>query len=332
MPNEVVNGGASGDTTHIDDVIGYLESPEYLRMIARQQGESPDSLLSGSTTEPWRNAGTASTPATLTPLTLHDGATARITEDAPWGATPLSTGDIVTVISDQSTTSEGVPWHRVRDDELLTWNVPASALSPITDGLADWERELLEIPQQLVTLPEPDPVPVSTGATAATFGVQWGNASNRCECTTCARSRVTVPTRPVLNTRPVQRRSAPLQLRVRDGWWKFRDALHDRREFNTYGSLRGRSRPESDSSGQLSDKSTAAAQLWRADQSKIDYVVYSYRTPIAWHVTGTNYSEWIYPDVRYSATTSAQQNKIRTALEANQNQYMIDSVRDIREA
>jgi hypothetical protein len=137
---------------------------------------------------------------------------------------------------------------------------------------------------------------------------------------------------PALNTRPVQRRSTPLQFRVRDPWWKFRNALHDRMPFNTYGSLRGRERPESDSSGQLGDKSAAAAQLWRADQSKIDYVVYSYHTPIAWHVTGTNYSEWIYPDVRYSATTSAQQNKIRKALEANENQYMIDSVRDIREA
>lgn len=329
MPNEVVNGGASGDTTHIDDVIGYLESPEYLRMIARQQGESPDSLLSGSTTEPWRNAGTASTPATLTPLTLHNGASARVTQDYPWSA-HLFSGDVVTLTSDENTSSDDIAWHTVLDSTGTPWNVPAHALNPITDGLADWERELLE--GAPVPLSEPDPVPVSTGATAATFGVQWGNASNRCECTTCARSRVTVPTRPVLNTRPVQRRSAPLQLRVRDGWWKFRDALHDRREFNTYGSLRGRSRPESDSSGQLSDKSTAAAQLWRADQSKIDYVVYSYRTPIAWHVTGTNYSEWIYPDVRYSATTSAQQNKIRTALEANQNQYMIDSVRDIREA
>src|SRR5690606_42091792 len=36
MPNDIEQ---AADTTHIDDVIAYLESPEYLRMAAHQQGE-----------------------------------------------------------------------------------------------------------------------------------------------------------------------------------------------------------------------------------------------------------------------------------------------------
>lgn len=328
MPNEVVNGGASGDTTHIDDVIAYLESPEYLRMIARQQGESPDSLLSGSRTEPW-NRAPAEPASTLTPLTLVNGGMARITRDYPWSA-QLRVGDVVTVSSDQYHTSGDFPqiaWHAVNGPDGTHWNVPDSYMEPITHDLADWERELLaNVPPLPVAIPEPEPEP-EPETFASRFGVQWNG--NRCGCPTCARSRVTVPSRPVLNSRP---RTTPLQLRVRDAWWEFRHPLHDRREFDTYGSLRGRARPESDSSGRLSEKSTAAAQLWRADHHKIDYVVYSYNTPIAWHVTGRDYSEWIYPDVRYSSTTTAQQTKIRTALEANENQYMIDTVRNITEA
>lgn len=342
MANEVVNSGrASADTTNIDDAIAYIESPEYLRMVARAQGESPDSLLSGSRTEPWQSAP-APEPApvdTLSPLTLHNAGMARVLHDYPWSA-PLHPGDRVTLISDEFETTDEPPikWFRVRDEEGTEWSVPSESLQPITDGLADWERELLEslsaVPQRVVLgasepedAPEfnaPDPAP--TGATAATFGIDWHNG--RCECTRCtARRPAPVPTPP--------RERTPAQLRVRDPWWEFRHFLHDRRPFNTYGSLRGRTRPESSESGYLRSRSPAAAQLWQADQSKIDYVVYSYNTPIAWHVSNVNADgdgEWVYPVVRYSSTTSGQQTKIRTALEANENQYMIDTVREIREA
>ncbi len=42
----------------------------------------------------------------------------------------------------------------------------------------------------------------------------------------------------------------------------------------------------------------------------IDYVVYSYRTPIAYRTTN---GEWHMPSVRYSNTTSCHQGKINAA-------------------
>jgi len=54
-----------------------------------------------------------------------------------------------------------------------------------------------------------------------------------------------------------------------------------------------------------------------------DYIVYSYETPIAWHVqtlqnrdeTGHPHGKWMLPDVRYSATTSRHQQAIALALD-----------------
>lgn len=46
-------------------------------------------------------------------------------------------------------------------------------------------------------------------------------------------------------------------------------------------------------------------------QSDVDYVVYSYATPIAWHTCG---GTWWVPDVNYSLTTTNHQNTVRAAL------------------
>lgn len=55
--------------------------------------------------------------------------------------------------------------------------------------------------------------------------------------------------------------------------------------------------------------------VWTDDymetRDRIDYVVYSYATPIAWHL---NTGEWVYPDVRYSASTQRHQSTVRHAL------------------
>lgn len=48
------------------------------------------------------------------------------------------------------------------------------------------------------------------------------------------------------------------------------------------------------------------------DQYDIDYVVYSYRTVIAYRDT---HGEWHIPDVHYSPTTTAHQNVIRVVAE-----------------
>lgn len=41
-----------------------------------------------------------------------------------------------------------------------------------------------------------------------------------------------------------------------------------------------------------------------------DYAVWSYLTPIAWHIPGTG---WVMPDVRYSPSTGRQQSQLRMA-------------------
>jgi hypothetical protein len=48
-----------------------------------------------------------------------------------------------------------------------------------------------------------------------------------------------------------------------------------------------------------------------------DYVVFSYETPIAWHVPAAGPGDvdaWWLPDVRYSSTTSEHQAVVRMAL------------------
>jgi hypothetical protein len=47
----------------------------------------------------------------------------------------------------------------------------------------------------------------------------------------------------------------------------------------------------------------------------IDYVVFSYGTPIAWH----SRNGWTTPDVRYSVSTSKHQGRIFTAVEYVKN-------------
>ena len=53
--------------------------------------------------------------------------------------------------------------------------------------------------------------------------------------------------------------------------------------------------------------------LFWASFTNSDYAVWSYNTPIAWY---SHLAEsWIIPNVKYSNTTSAHQNKIRVALD-----------------
>ncbi len=48
-----------------------------------------------------------------------------------------------------------------------------------------------------------------------------------------------------------------------------------------------------------------------ARRGLIDYTVYSYGTPIAWH---DREAGWIQPDEKYSPTTTRQQNNLSAAL------------------
>lgn len=111
-------------------------------------------------------------------------------------------------------------------------------------------------------------------------------------------------------------RTAARQLSTRDGWWKFGECLGSRVPFKTYGKFKGVDAPKG--TGILPAE---YAHAFNAVHEFIDYVVYSYATPIAWHVwnpgiTGVSDPEsyWVMPDTRYSVTTSRHQTKIRVAL------------------
>jgi hypothetical protein len=51
--------------------------------------------------------------------------------------------------------------------------------------------------------------------------------------------------------------------------------------------------------------------MWREDKPQVDYVIYSYATPIAWHRSDGN---WVVPDVKYSNTTTRHQSFVTVAL------------------
>ena len=55
---------------------------------------------------------------------------------------------------------------------------------------------------------------------------------------------------------------------------------------------------------------------WKNSVVDSDYIVYSYATPIAWHVPERKgYSDfWIIPQTRYSNTSSHHQSVVRQAL------------------
>lgn len=83
------------------------------------------------------------------------------------------------------------------------------------------------------------------------------------------------------------------------------EAIRDRKPFQTYGSLRGEEivHPYVDS-GRLDQNETACL---RADLSFIDYVVWSYGTPIAWHLRD---GYWHKVAQKFSMTTSHHQGKL----------------------
>src|SRR5687767_753500 len=92
-------------------------------------------------------------------------------------------------------------------------------------------------------------------------------------------------------------------LTTRSTFREYADALSSLTPFKTRGSLEGQYVP-----------------VWRFGRldydyrdsfKQADYAVFSYSTPIAWHIPDVG---WVMPDVHYSQTTTRHQGKIRTAL------------------
>ena len=87
-------------------------------------------------------------------------------------------------------------------------------------------------------------------------------------------------------------------------WWDFVEVLENRETFKTGGALEGRPTNGRWDSGRL-------PMVYADEFAEADYAVFSYATPIAYHHPTLG---WVFPDVRYSLTTSKHQGVIRTAL------------------
>ena len=90
-------------------------------------------------------------------------------------------------------------------------------------------------------------------------------------------------------------------------------AIAERMDFqgsNLRGERVGRALRRSFGTGRASrDTVDAMDAAWNADT--LDYVVYSYATPIAWHDT---VSGWHVPSDRYSVSTSRHQGVVRRSV------------------
>lgn len=87
-------------------------------------------------------------------------------------------------------------------------------------------------------------------------------------------------------------------------------AIKGMEDFTTSGALEGIANPRWVNSGRMSDSDSTTLCAAR-DNIGIDYVIYSYATPIAYR---THDGEWTIPGAKYSVTTSKHQSTIRYAV------------------
>lgn len=100
----------------------------------------------------------------------------------------------------------------------------------------------------------------------------------------------------------------------RSGATKVQSGVDNLRPFNI-GNLSG-SWSNSPNMGQLPKE--YVDMLKALAQTDDVYVIYSYRTPIAWRAR--NSKTWTIPNVKYSVTTTNHQNVVKVAVE-NPNFY-----------
>lgn len=101
----------------------------------------------------------------------------------------------------------------------------------------------------------------------------------------------------------------PKKLTVNGTWQQFVTPLEKREAFTTHGSLAG---GPVNGYGMI-ERGQLSLGWWTIlmDEPELDYIVWSYRTPIAWH----SRNGWTMPHETYSVTTSKQQGRIRTAID-----------------
>ena len=87
--------------------------------------------------------------------------------------------------------------------------------------------------------------------------------------------------------------------------------LLERESFKTNGALKGVAKPSWIDHGRMNVRDYNFLHNDRNCYG-IDYVIYSYSTPIAWlHGDG----EWAMPDAKYSVTTTKHQTTTRAAIQ-----------------
>ena len=90
-----------------------------------------------------------------------------------------------------------------------------------------------------------------------------------------------------------------------------RDAIVNRRDFDTHGSFWGR---DADGTGYLGFLGGGVLNDEYRGRFRVErptFVVFSYATPIAWW---SDFHGWTVPPVKYSVTTSRHQSQVRYAL------------------
>ena len=87
--------------------------------------------------------------------------------------------------------------------------------------------------------------------------------------------------------------------------------LLERESFKTNGALKGVAKPSWIDRGEMSVRDYDFL-LGDRNYYGIDYVIYSYSTPIAW-LRGDG--EWAMPDAKYSVTTTKHQTTTRVAIQ-----------------
>lgn len=114
---------------------------------------------------------------------------------------------------------------------------------------------------------------------------------------------------------------------------KWINALIDLKPFKTGGSWSGSSVDGLSGLGQLATSSQGSVwtEALRPVMVHVDYVVWSYWTPIAFHVRKGDLDFWVIPEVTYSRTTSRQQSHFLLVIDHWINATVVRTVEDLNE-
>lgn len=92
------------------------------------------------------------------------------------------------------------------------------------------------------------------------------------------------------------------------------EAIRDREEFNTSGSMMARSLTSGSSPWGAGRLAGADLDAYRRDMGSMSYIVWSYSTPIAWYVAKDK--RWHIVAQKFSPTTTKHQGNLYLAAQS----------------